>query len=343
MAIKAKLKNICSHAVQRMGRKLEAANLLGRSYGLRAINFHHIADRESIFTEGLRLTTKPDVFENMLRYFVNHYNILDINTIASGSDNVRLPQRPLLVTFDDAYVSAAQIGAPLCRKYGIPAVFFVSASLIDNNTLPLDNLICYIANTMGITVIENVCRKHFALSSGSIQSVCSFLNGVLPDFSYENRTALACALASETGLDTSALAREAGLFISRDQLKYLADNGFHIGNHTYSHVHCRHLDQRACEREIIHNKNVLEVATGTQVRAFSFPYGSHKDATPTVLETLRSSGHEVGFLVESRPNTYTTNPFCYNRISLKAQDNVSAFLEIEILPRLRIIKSWALH
>jgi len=58
------------------------------------------------------------------------------------------------VTFDDAYASVARVAAPILRRHRVPALFFVNAGFIGNHDLGLDNLLCYVANTLGMAPIQ---------------------------------------------------------------------------------------------------------------------------------------------------------------------------------------------
>ena len=77
----------------------------------------------------------------------------------ADSDGRGLPPRPVLVTFDDAYASVSEFAAPLCSKFGVPAVFFVNAACLDNRRLALENLVCYVANVFGMNTINAAIRS----------------------------------------------------------------------------------------------------------------------------------------------------------------------------------------
>ena len=68
----------------------------------------------------------------------------------------------MLVTFDDAYASVSEFAAPLCSKFGVPAVFFVNGECLDNRRLALDNLVCYVANVCGLDIDQ--CRGSTSLA-----------------------------------------------------------------------------------------------------------------------------------------------------------------------------------
>ena len=63
------------------------------------------------------------VFERHVRFLRQHFEFVTIND-AEGRRRWR-DRRRILLTFDDGLRNNAEVVAPILRKYGIPAVFFV--------------------------------------------------------------------------------------------------------------------------------------------------------------------------------------------------------------------------
>jgi Polysaccharide deacetylase len=210
---------------------------------------------------------------------------------------------------------------------------------LDNRSLALDNIVCYVANRLGIDVVNAAIRK----VNGNLNLQLSALHEV---FSIFLRNASACdralfrkVLLELIGTEESDLAEEAGIYLSSHQLRELvAQFRFEIGDHTYSHPHCRSLSNTDFTEEIDRNKRDLELISGAPVRSFSVPYGSTADLTPVLVAHLRRCGYKAAFLSESRVNTLQADPFRLNRISIKTGQAKVLFSEIEVLPRLRSMR-----
>ncbi len=134
------------------------ARLFGPSYSLRCVVFHDISAAESPFTRGMGVNVTPTDFEAALRFLTRHYNPVAFRDVLADSDGRSLPPRPVLVTFDDGYASVIKWAAPLCKKFGVPAVFFLNAAFLDNHHLAPDNLVCYAANVLGMETINAAAR-----------------------------------------------------------------------------------------------------------------------------------------------------------------------------------------
>jgi len=249
-----------------------------------------------------------------------------------------LPPRAVLVTFDDAYASVVEVAAPLCRKYGVPAVFFVNAAFLDNQRLAPDNMICYVANVYGMERVNAAARTLRRNEIPHLASLSEVFGIFLPSLTLEERKAFLGALAGSAGVERQ-LAEENALYLTTKQLRDLASFDFEIGNHTYTHVHGRVLSQSDFVQEIDRNKAELETLSGTKVRSFSQPYGSSKDLTRDLADHLERSGHGAIFLSESVANPRGFDRFHLDRVNTRTNSDDSLFFDLEVLPRLRAVRN----
>jgi peptidoglycan/xylan/chitin deacetylase (PgdA/CDA1 family) len=315
------------------------ARALSSQYSLRSILFHEISDTESPFTKGLGVTVSRKQFEAALKFVAKHYTPVSLQDVILESDCKPLPPRPVLLTFDDAYASVSEFAAPLCEELGVPAVFFVNASCLNNQQLALENLLCYVANVRGLDIVNTAIQTVDGAGNLAVGSLLEVFSRFLPATSLRGRQAFRSALVRLAAIDESALAAEANLYLKSEQLRALANFNFEIGNHTYSHANCRTLASADFAGEIDRNKAVLEEVSGTNVRSFSVPYGSSVDLTHELGEHLRSAGYKAVFLAEGRANSSRIHNLTLDRVSVKASTDAAFFSEIEILPRLRSIRN----
>jgi len=236
-----------------------------------------------------------------------------------------------LITFDDGYRSVLDVALPILARFGLPSVFFVSAAFLEPASLPLDNLLCWLAARVGAGPLQAAIRRRPA-SSGSIAEI---VEGVA-DLPYARRTALGYELAERYEIDRARIRAESRLFLDWHELARLNEFGCELANHTRSHLFCRCIiDQAIAEVELVEHRRQLEEWSHSTVRAFSYPYGRRIDATPLVESVLTNSGHEASFLVESRTNPGLQASRLWNRVSLDGCPSRSVTANLELLPRLR--------
>ena len=331
--------DLAARAVWRTPGCFGITRILGPSYSLRCVVFHNVSATESPFTKGMGVTITPVNLARALKYITRYYTPVSLEDVLTNSDGRSLPQRAMLVTFDDGYASAME-SATLCRKLGVPATFFLNAAFLGNYRLAPDNLVCYAANVLGMATINRAIRVVKGTDFiPALQSLAEVFGSFFPTISLPERKAFLDTLIHLGGVNERLLAREAGLYLTREHLSELASLDFEIGNHTYTHVHCRSLTPESFGQEVDKNKAELEAWSGRKVRSFSVPYGSSADLTSDLVNHLKLSGYEAVFLSESAANGRGADRFHIDRVSTRAGVEETLFFEIEILPRLRAIRS----
>ncbi len=323
--------------------RFAVARFLGRSYRLRCVVFHNISPKPSPFTAGIRVSITPQRFEAALQFLTTWYTPVRLADVLSDCEGRGLSERAVLVTFDDAYASVAEYAAPLCRKYGISAAFFVNAAFLDNRRLAPDNLVCYAASMSGMKIINQAARSIRGREFPQLTSLSDVFGEFFPSISLPERAVFLDTLCHLADLNEKRVASEANLYLTSNQLRELSWTNFEIGNHTYTHTHCRSFGEEELAAEIDRNKDELEAVCGSKVRSFSVPYGSSKDLTPALEEHLRGSGHEAVFLSESVANPSQAGPYRLDRVSTGAERDHDLFFEVEILPRLRSVRRRWFH
>jgi peptidoglycan/xylan/chitin deacetylase (PgdA/CDA1 family) len=333
------LLNLAAGALWYLQRPFSVASFLGPRYSLRCVLFHDVSDTESLFTRGLGVTSTRKNFQAALEFIARNYTPVSLQDVIADFGGRTPPPRPVLLTFDDAYASVSEFAAPLCSKFGVPAVFFVNAECLNNRRLALDNLVCYVANLFGLETINAAIHAAAGLEHRDVRTLAELFAGFLPGVSLSDRKNFRDGLVRLTQISESDVAAEAALYLSSQQLRDLHRFDFEIGDHTYSHVNCRSLLAGEFAEEIDRNRAVLEGISGRKIRTFSVPYGSDADLTTQLLPHLQRSGYEALFLAEGCSNSPHTSRLCLDRVSVKAVGNAALFSEIEVLPRLRTTRN----
>ncbi|KPN96991.1 polysaccharide deacetylase family protein [Lysinibacillus sp. ZYM-1] len=89
--------------------------------------YHHLADNINNNT-----VISPNNFENQIRTLkAEGYHAISVQELHDYLNNqIKLPEKPVLVTFDDGYLSNYEKAYPILKKYDMHAEIFVIASRI---------------------------------------------------------------------------------------------------------------------------------------------------------------------------------------------------------------------
>ena len=290
--------------------------------GVGVVLYHEIGSATE-FTDGLGVFTAADVFEQHMETLSKNYNFVSISDIIAGT----LPDRPLLLTFDDAYKSVLDVASPITERFGVRPLFFISTGPVFEGGIILDNLLTFAQKNAPEKV-----QAIFGTPSGMTAS--TILSSILPSKSAGERRELRDRLATSLGASPQEWGRRSGLYLSQDDLLELRRRGFDLGTHTSSHVHLRGILPSEHGEELCGPSSLIETLTGERPISFSLPFGSQHDLKCSAMESLRRAGIQKTFLVEGLRNARVSGEvMCRNSVGeLDASELLS---EIEVISRLR--------
>jgi peptidoglycan/xylan/chitin deacetylase (PgdA/CDA1 family) len=95
--------------------------------GLRVLMYHKISESETDF-----LTVTTAQFDAQLGWVrAQGFQFVSMKNVLSWAKNgENLPEKPVLLTFDDAYTSQVELGAPILKKHGATATIFVPTQFL---------------------------------------------------------------------------------------------------------------------------------------------------------------------------------------------------------------------
>ena len=105
-----------------------------------------------------RFTVTADLFEQQLRYLKEHgyVGITTEDLMRFLQYEAPLPPKAVLITIDDGYKSVKTVAAPLLKRYGFPAVFFIYTDFIGGG-----------ANAMSWTDLRDLKADGFEIQAHS--------------------------------------------------------------------------------------------------------------------------------------------------------------------------------
>lgn len=93
--------------------------------GLPVLLYHKVSP-----THEDSLTIKPAALEKQLQYLrARGYQTVSLREVIAFQENRgRLPEKPVMISFDDGFVNTLELACPLLKKYEYKAVFFIPSS-----------------------------------------------------------------------------------------------------------------------------------------------------------------------------------------------------------------------
>ncbi len=284
---------------------------------LSVVMYHYVRDLENSRyprIKGLDFS----FFRQQVQFLKENFSIITMEElIASYEEAYELPEKAVLLTFDDGYKDHYLNVYPILKEYGIQGSFFIPGKTFYESVLLDVNKIHFILASMSIRELvtrlmmqldfyrgqeypyeaNEVLYEKYAVASRFDSADTIFvkriLQTVLPE---ELRSVIASNLFEQAvGIEESKFAKE--LYMNYDQIKCMKLDGMHIGLHGYDHYWLGNLDQKKMEQDVRRSKEVLGDFLDARKWTIAYPYGSYNEA---VLECMQTAGCAAGFTTEVR-------------------------------------------
>lgn len=256
-----------------------------------------------------------DLFEKQLQFFNKNFHVIAMEDVIDSIDNGRgLPEKSILLTFDDGYIDNYTVAMPLLKKYGMQGSFFIPGKTFTENVLLDVNKVHFVLASADnpkelvddIYILLDEARKipeyKDLLSNNDLYAQYGIANRFdCADVVFCKRilqTAIPEKLRNEMSsklfakyvdLFETNFARE--LYMNRDQIKCMKDNGMFIGLHGYDHYWLGNLKEDEIKHDVDKALNVMSEFIDKNAWVMNYPYGSYNQ---DVIEYIKRKGCVLG-------------------------------------------------
>jgi len=281
---------------------------------LTAFFYHAVSDESLPHVQHLYPPVSLERFENALLYLKQHFNPV---TYTEVHDHVfsgtPLPARAVHLSFDDGFGECFTLVRPLLIKHGISCTFFVASDWIENQVMFFRNKV-----SVCIESLRNLTDTEQKRALASLSAELKIALKTSRDFDRWIKSLLHADEASIDKvcqileIDISAYLQEKKVFLTTDQLRTMAAEGFTIGSHSRSHSKMSQISAEDMEAEIVESAKAIQKITGDELVSFSFPF-SATGVDRDVLADIRRRNPILGLFFDTR-GLRKDEPFIINRI-----------------------------
>ena len=126
------------------------------------VAFHRVND--ALQVDGLTCTSTK--FEDFCRFFARHFKVLPVAEQVAGCRAGRDMGGTLSITFDDGYLDNFEVAAPILRKLGLPATFFITTGFIGSQApAPWDTALAVRPGWMDWDHVRGLVAQGFHIGS----------------------------------------------------------------------------------------------------------------------------------------------------------------------------------
>lgn len=259
-----------------------------------------------------------ELFKEQLSFFKTEFNVVTMEQVIDSIErNIQLPDKAILLTFDDGYADNYTYALPLLEEYGMQGSFFIPGKTFATHQLLDVNKIHYILASANIEKLLVDVKKEMDYYRGTEYEfapteelyeqyavanrfdnretifVKRMLQTVLPE---KLRNRISSDLFEKyVGISEEKLAYE--LYMTENQIRTMKRHGMYIGVHGYDHYWLANLEKEQMKQDISMALDVLDEFIDRKKWVLNYPYGNYND---DVIGYIKENGACLGMTTEVR-------------------------------------------
>ena len=281
------------------------------------VTYHYVRDfskKDVPKVKGLDV----DLFLGQLEYINKYYNFITTEDLIEGlhNDGKNIPERSILLTFDDGLIDHYRFVFPLLKENGISGAFFPPARSIKERKILNVHKIHHI-----LEKIDNYSTLVEEIKSGidrdrsdfELEDYDTYYKRYAQQGRFDHKDVVFIKRMLQKGLPTEYRDKLTDTlfkkFVSKDEVDFsyelyltvdniceMNEQGMHIGGHGYNHDWLNVLSSQQQEFEIEQTIEFLnEFNVNMSAWTMCYPFGGYDDR---IISKLRDSGCVIGFTVD---------------------------------------------
>lgn len=258
------------------------------------------------------------LFIKQLDFFKDSFNVVTMNQVIDAFDGKKeLPEKALLLTFDDGYIDNYDVAMPLLIKYGFEGSFFIPAKTFkESKVLDVNKIHFILASSTDrrdelVLDLNNLLNKYRTNDYDSNEelykkyAVCNrfddkdtiYIKRVLQTAIPENKRNLITdeLFKKYIGIPEDEFSRK--LYMNKEQIATMRNNGMYIGIHGYDHYWLGNLDKDLMKEDIDKSLDAMKDFVDLDKWVMNYPYGSYNNE---VIDYIKSKGCKLALTTNVR-------------------------------------------
>lgn len=283
------------------------------------LNYHRIYDGriQTDFDEGV-FGHSSQIFEEQVAWLSKNYNVLgESELIAFLNGQHRDISKPAaVITFDDGYIDNFTLAFPTLKKYGVPAIFFVPFTNIEQRELGWWDLAAWCIKRTEVAKINVDGQDVLLDSETSKRQAIKLVQNIFKAKDFEDTKDLIFELSSETQVALPSQDVQGQELMTWAQLSEMVENGMYIGSHTMTHRLLSRISNEDQDWEISTSKSCIEEKLKSQVRSIAYPVGQRESFNAHSMIASQAAGYDLafsfysGFYKNSLPERFDIKRVC---------------------------------
>ena len=280
------------------------------------------------YTRDLKNSSYPNIkgldlelFKQQLEFFKNNFNVVRMEDVMDAFDgDNHLPEKALLLTFDDGYIDNYDVALPLLLEYGFQGSFFIPAKTFNENKILDVNKIHFILacvedkNNMAMLVEDILSLLDTYRDSYDFPTNDELYEKYAVANRFDDKDTIFCKRVLQTalprevrnsitdilfdkyvGVDQKQFAKQ--LYLNKTQIHEMKQSGMYIGVHGYNHEWLGDLSKEELIKDLDKALDIMGEFIDRDNWVMNYPYGSYNQ---DVIDYISTKGCKLGLITAVR-------------------------------------------
>lgn len=254
--------------------------------------YHAVSDTYLTHLNPLYTTFTPEEFISQLDYLGKFYEFIDADELNRFSKvgSEKSKKLKAFLSFDDGLKECSEIISPILIEKGIPATFFVNPTFIDGEDIFYRYKAALLVDRIQNDLIDQTVADELKFMLGTEDKLRYTLEDSILHLEYSDTALLNDALK----ISNINFMNE-DVYMSGNDIKQLANQGFHIGGHSMDHPEFSKLSDEEQMRQAIESVDFCCDNFDQKLRMFAFPFYDYNLPAETLKRIIHESKIDLSF------------------------------------------------
>lgn len=281
------------------------------SRSIQILTYHGVGEGLTQFLP--RMCVKA--FENQMNYLASYCQVMDLGEAVSCMKKNNVPERAVVLTFDDGYKDMYQTAFPILKRFGLRATCFLPTDVIGTGRLLWHDRVCWAVSQTPKSLLVgfgSLGRGHWLSNVQEKHEAKERILWYLRTLDDKERTDEIQHLFEELNVSPEVSAAE--LMLSWDEVRLMYQNGIRFGSHTITHPILSKLSLENVWEEIYYSRKVIQKHLNDDCLNFAYPSGRPQDFTPEIKILVKEAGYTCAVSTIQGSNSKATDPYELRRL-----------------------------
>ena len=266
-------------------------------------------------------------FKRHLELVLKRYRPCSLDDLLASVESGRSSNTPrVLITFDDGFRNNYDHAAPILQRLGVPAIFSVTTGYIGGSRILWPNelvrrIFYWPEPDVPLPGIPGAPVQLYRLPDNTAARVAAAdrIREGCKKLSHQAAGEYLQLLRSKPSLMDEYEDPELNAFMSWENVRSLAHQGFSIASHTVDHPILTRISSEDAGRELRESKSRIEKELGIECPCFVYPNGCAGSYSAELMNQCQRAGYRIALTLTNQFPVLSRSPFALSRVYVPGQ------------------------